>query len=85
MKRNLSAVCFPGVPFSAVLASGDAVARQRAREAMTPLLDALGHMMLRGGCFHADPHAGNLLLQVCASAALVHCLLPCLLWRLDTG
>ena len=52
---------------------------------MTPLLDALGHMMLRGGCFHADPHAGNLLLQVCAPAALVHCLLPCLLWRLDMG
>ncbi|KAK9822468.1 hypothetical protein WJX81_005700 [Elliptochloris bilobata] len=52
-----------GVPFTAILAGGDALARRRAAEAMTPLLDALGHLMLRGGCFHADPHAGQLLLQ----------------------
>ena len=52
-----------GMPFTAILAGGDARARQRARQTMLPLLDALGHMMLRGGCFHADPHAGQLLLQ----------------------
>ena len=53
-----------GMPFTAILASGDAQAKQRARQALLPLLDAMGHMMLRGGCFHADPHAGQLLLQV---------------------
>ncbi len=53
----------PGVPFSAVLASEDARIRRRAAAAMVPLLDALGFLLLRGGCFHADPHAGNLLLQ----------------------
>lgn len=52
------------MPFTVILASGDAQARQRARQAMVPLLDAMGHMMLRGGCFHADPHAGQFLLQV---------------------
>ncbi len=53
----------PGVPFSAVLASEDVRVRRRAAAAMVPLLDALGFLLLRGGCFHADPHAGNLLLQ----------------------
>ncbi len=53
----------PGVPFSAVLASEDVRVRRRAAAAMVPLLEALGFLLLRGGCFHADPHAGNLLLQ----------------------
>ena len=57
-----------GVPFSAVLASEDGCVRRRAAAAMVPLLDALGFLLLRGGCFHADPHAGNLLLQARARA-----------------
>ena len=39
--------------------------RARLRAAMISLLDAFGCSMLRHGLFQGDPHAGNLLLQVC--------------------
>ena len=54
-----------GVPLSRILERPiDAPLRARLRTAMVSLLDALGCSMLRHGLFQADPHAGNLLLQV---------------------
>jgi predicted unusual protein kinase regulating ubiquinone biosynthesis (AarF/ABC1/UbiB family) len=57
--------CHAGTPLSRILeAPIDAPLRARLRAAMVALLDAFGCSMLRFGLFHADPHPGNLLLQV---------------------
>ncbi len=54
-----------GVPLSRILeGSIDGALRARLRTAMASLLDAFGCSMLRWGLYNADPHAGNLLLQV---------------------
>lgn len=58
----------PGVPFSRILeGSIDDAMRGRLRTAVVSLLDAFGCSMLRWGLYNADPHAGNLLLQVCVA------------------
>lgn len=44
--------------------------RQQAQEAVVNLMEVLGCMMLQYGLFQADPHAGNLLLQVGENAWL---------------
>ena len=55
-----------GVPFSRILEAAvlAPAVRQRAQRAVTNLLHAFGCTMLQQGLFQADPHAGNLLLQV---------------------
>jgi hypothetical protein len=56
-----------GVSFSRILerrASPEVM--EQARAAIINLLEVFGCMMLQHGLFQADPHAGNLLLQVCS-------------------
>ena len=54
-----------GVPFSRIQREGcSREVRERAQAAVAELMEAYGCMMLRDGLFHADPHSGNLLLQV---------------------
>ena len=45
-------------------ASTDMATHQVLHLALLRLFEAFGHMLLEGGLFHADPHAGNLLVQV---------------------
>jgi aarF domain-containing kinase len=72
----------PGVPLSRLVRplppgapAGDVAAwqagRAAARAALPALAAAFGAMMLRDGLFHADPHAGNLLLSPDGRLALL--------------
>ena len=55
-----------GIPFSRILEAAvlSPALRARAQQAVLNLLRAFGCTMLQQGLFQADPHAGNLLLQV---------------------
>ena len=55
-----------GLPFTQVIpaiAAGDTALGERAQGALLSLLEAFGSMILDHGMLHADPHAGNMLLQ----------------------
>ena len=53
-----------GTPFSRILQGSDAKLRAKAAAAVPQLMECMGRMIFRDGLFHADCHAGNLLLQV---------------------
>ena len=59
----------PGAPAADVAAWH--AGRRAARAALPQLAAAFGAMMLRDGLFHADPHAGNMLLSPDGTIALL--------------
>lgn len=73
-RRVLTAEFLRGVPLAAAAALPERTRRRLARL----LLKAYGHMILRDGVFHSDPHPGNLMalspggaqVQVCGSGVL---------------
>jgi predicted unusual protein kinase regulating ubiquinone biosynthesis (AarF/ABC1/UbiB family) len=65
----LSCAALPPPQVLADCAAGDTALLLRDRAAVSSLLHVYGHMMLRDGLFHADPHPGNFLLRASSPPA----------------